>query len=142
MMLKRVLPLFFIGLTLIAVILIGSSTQPDQDKNQIENLPNEGRVVLNCFIQLPERMLFAGEQVPLNQNEIMERLDRELNINTFWHSSTIQIIKLANRWFPVIEPILKKKRNVLMFSSLSSRSMISFWLRGTCSPAKSILSGN
>ena len=30
-------------------------------------------------------------------------------MNTYWHSSTLLTIKRANRWFPVIEPILAKK---------------------------------
>ena len=59
-------------------------------------------------IKIPGNLSFAGEQVPLEMFDVKERLDRELLINTYWHSSTIYYLKLANRWFPVIEPILKK----------------------------------
>jgi membrane-bound lytic murein transglycosylase D len=58
--------------------------------------------------QLPGKIDFAGEQVPLNLFYVRESLDREIMASTFMHSSTILMFKRANRWFPVIEPILKK----------------------------------
>ena len=58
--------------------------------------------------ELPKEISFAGEPVPLNNFEVRERMDRELTIGTYWHSNMIFYIKRANRWFPVIEPILKK----------------------------------
>ena len=57
---------------------------------------------------LPEKMNFAGEKVPLENFEVAERIDRELLVNIYWEASTILGIKRANRWFPVIEPILKQ----------------------------------
>lgn len=57
---------------------------------------------------LPERMDFCGEAVPLNNLFVRERFDRELIVNTYYHSATLLGIKRANRWFPVIVPILKK----------------------------------
>lgn len=59
-------------------------------------------------IDIPETLNFAGEQVPLNDFEVYERMDRELMINTYWHTQTILAHKRANRWFPVIIPILKR----------------------------------
>lgn len=57
---------------------------------------------------LPAELSFSGESVPLDIFYVRESLDRELLVNTYWHSSTILLIKRANRWFPVIEPILEK----------------------------------
>jgi membrane-bound lytic murein transglycosylase D len=57
-------------------------------------------------IPLPEKMEFAGERVPLEITDVAERMDREMLVNTFWHSNTFLSLKRANRWFPVIEPIL------------------------------------
>jgi membrane-bound lytic murein transglycosylase D len=57
---------------------------------------------------IPEKLDFAGENVPLENFEVFERIDREFLVNTYWHSFTILAIKRTNRWFPVIEPILKK----------------------------------
>lgn len=56
--------------------------------------------------KLPSSISFAGEQVPLNDWEVRERLDRELVVNCNLHSSTIFLIKKANRFFPTIERIL------------------------------------
>lgn len=56
---------------------------------------------------LPEQMDFSGEQVPLDRPDVRESLDRELLVNTYWHSNTLLTIKRAYRWFPIIEPILK-----------------------------------
>jgi membrane-bound lytic murein transglycosylase D len=58
-------------------------------------------------VVLPDHVEFAGEEPPLGLYYVREGLDRELTVNTYWHSSTIIIIKRAARFFPVIEPILK-----------------------------------
>lgn len=60
-------------------------------------------------LQLPNQMTFAGEQVPLSDFEVRERIDRELMVNTYWHSNTLRLIKLSHRFFPVIEKILAEK---------------------------------
>ena len=60
-------------------------------------------------VKLPETVTFAGEQVPLDDPEVRERLDRELTVNAYWQSSTILIFKRANRCFPTIEKILKEE---------------------------------
>lgn len=59
-------------------------------------------------LSIPEKVTFAGEELPLSDFEVRERLDKELHVNTYWHSQTILFFKRANRWFPVIEPILEK----------------------------------
>lgn len=48
---------------------------------------------------------FAGEPMPLNM-DTRERLDRELSVNSYWQSATLLNIKNANKYFPIIEPIL------------------------------------
>jgi hypothetical protein len=57
-------------------------------------------------VVLPEKLAFAGEKVPLNQPDIKERADREFLVNTYWQSNGILLIKRAQKYFPVIEPIL------------------------------------
>ncbi|MFN8699481.1 MAG: lytic transglycosylase domain-containing protein [Flavobacteriales bacterium] len=59
-------------------------------------------------LPLPEKASFAGEEVPMNEWDVRERMDRELLVNTYWQSNTLLAIKRAQRWFPVIEPILSK----------------------------------
>jgi len=55
----------------------------------------------------PKSFSFAEMQVPMSDPEVYERFDRELHSNTYFHSNTILYFKRANRWFPVIEPILE-----------------------------------
>jgi hypothetical protein len=59
-------------------------------------------------IELPKDVNFAGEKVPLDRFDVYECLDREMLVNTYFQSQTIMYIKRANRYLPVIEPILKK----------------------------------
>ena len=58
--------------------------------------------------EVPATANFATEKVPMNLYYVREAFDREIMACTFMHSSTIMMFKRANRWFPVIEPILKK----------------------------------
>ncbi|MCX6286585.1 MAG: lytic transglycosylase domain-containing protein [Bacteroidetes bacterium] len=58
--------------------------------------------------ECPAAADFAGEKMPLELFYVKESLDREIMINTFMHASTILMFKRSNRWFPIIEPILKR----------------------------------
>lgn len=57
---------------------------------------------------LPDTLSFAGERVPMDTYYVREGLDRELMVNMYWQSNMLLWIKRANRYFPVIEPILKR----------------------------------
>ena len=59
-------------------------------------------------VPYPSEMNFAGEMVPTSDNDVSERLDREMVTNINYHSNTTLVIKRANKAFPIIEPILKK----------------------------------
>ncbi|SMC86395.1 lytic transglycosylase domain-containing protein [Cellulophaga tyrosinoxydans] len=59
-------------------------------------------------IEIPEDLNFAGEDVPFDDPEIMERVDREFLVNTYWQSNALLLMKRANKYFPIIEPILAK----------------------------------
>ncbi len=50
---------------------------------------------------------FADEKVPLHDQEVRERFDRELLVNTFWHSNTMLNYKLASKYFDDISQILE-----------------------------------
>jgi membrane-bound lytic murein transglycosylase D len=56
---------------------------------------------------LPGKISFAGEIVPLEKWDVRERLDRELLFNYYWQNNILFILKLSNRYFPVIEERLK-----------------------------------
>jgi hypothetical protein len=55
----------------------------------------------------PEQLEFAGKTIPLQDEELKERYDRELLTNMYWQSQTILFIKRAAKYFPDIAPILK-----------------------------------
>jgi hypothetical protein len=57
---------------------------------------------------LPKGLNFAGEDVPMDITDVRERFDKELQINTYFHSNTIFLIKRAHRWLPQIEKILRQ----------------------------------
>jgi membrane-bound lytic murein transglycosylase D len=59
-------------------------------------------------LKLPKQLHLAGERVPLEINDVKERMERELLVNTYWQSNGILLIKRANKYFPIIEPLLKK----------------------------------
>lgn len=57
---------------------------------------------------LPDSLNFAGEEVPMDLQDVRERVDKELHINTYWHNKTIFLMKRAHRWLPQIQEILRK----------------------------------
>lgn len=59
-------------------------------------------------VSIPENITFSGEIVPIHNFDVYESLDREILINTYWQSQTMIFLKRANRYFSIIEPILKE----------------------------------
>ena len=82
---------------------------------------------------IPDTMTFAGEQVPLENYYVREGLDNELIINMYRQSSTLLYFKRANRYFPIIEPILKRNNIPEDFKYLC---VIESGLTNATSPAK------
>ena len=74
---------------------------------EAEKEPGEKGSYTVYGVEIPGQVSFAGEPVPLDLFDVKEALDRELLSNTYFHSQTIRLIKLANRYFPQIEPVLK-----------------------------------
>lgn len=58
--------------------------------------------------EIPMKMEFGGQTVDLNRIDMMEKLDRELTGMAYTHGTTLLTIKRANRYFPLMAPILKK----------------------------------
>ena len=56
---------------------------------------------------LPAQFSFAGERVPMDRWDIKERFDRELLFNFYNKANILFLMKLANRYFPVISERLK-----------------------------------
>lgn len=90
----------------VVTTLIGiSGCTPQKAENR--NLTVVKDSVTSVFI--PESLQFAGEKVPLDSIEVRERLERELVVNKYKHSSTILIIKRGPRYKGKILKILKEE---------------------------------
>ena len=59
-------------------------------------------------LKLPSGLNLAGERVPVEINDVKERMERELLVNTYWQSNGILLLKRVNRYFPILEPLLAK----------------------------------
>ena len=57
---------------------------------------------------IPEELFFCNEKVPIQNQDILERFDKEILVNTYYHSKAILILKRSNKYFPTIEKYLKK----------------------------------
>lgn len=102
--------IFFISsflLLITALILFVSSVKDDSKTDEkYKNYIYKNHHVFS--IPLPENIDFAGEKAPIDKFDVRECLDKEVLVNSYWHSSTLILIKRAYRFFPTIEPILKK----------------------------------
>lgn len=76
-----------------------SDTGPQKNTHETYNIK---------ALKIPEGLTFAGEKVPTDRFDIRERMDRELLVNTYWQSNGLLMMKRANKYFPIIEPLLKK----------------------------------
>ena len=92
-------------LTLSVQIFIFATDKSDEDAIYTQALKNDYRIYSPV---LPDTLKFAGEKVPLDVYYVREGLDREILSNMYWHTNTILNMKRAYRFFPVIEPILKR----------------------------------
>ncbi len=95
---------------LLFIILLISITACEQEQS-VENAGLRSVSTDSLRFELPplptEVNLFDS-LVKLEDFDLRERLDKELIVNTYYHSSTIQGIKRANRYFPKIEKILRE----------------------------------
>jgi membrane-bound lytic murein transglycosylase D len=57
--------------------------------------------------EIPDEVSFCGQKVDLRKSDMRERFDREMIAMMYMHTSSLILLKRANRYFPVIEPILK-----------------------------------
>ena len=78
------------------------------DKNTTEPKSSTHQTYKIKALKLPKNLNLAGERVPLENPDIKERMDRELLVNTYWQSNGLLLIKRANKYFPILEPLLKK----------------------------------
>lgn len=83
-------------LSTISFLLLILCTQNLQAIDPVNSLP------------IPSKIQFAGQTIPLDRYDMRERFDREQTIIAYQHSTSLLLIKRANKYLPIIEPILKK----------------------------------
>ncbi|MBE0573159.1 MAG: lytic transglycosylase domain-containing protein [Ignavibacteriaceae bacterium] len=94
-----------IGLIFFTIAIFFTDNTTNASSNPYEDFPQGYKIISP---EIPSYLEFAGEKIPTENFEVYERMEREFLSNTYWHSATILAIKRANRWFPLIEPILKR----------------------------------
>jgi membrane-bound lytic murein transglycosylase D len=56
---------------------------------------------------IPSDISFAGEKVPVERWDVKEKFDRELLLNYYSPGNILYLVKLSNKYFPVISERLK-----------------------------------
>lgn len=95
-----------IGIIAIAGITIYAVQDPPTDENLKVKLLNDYNIYA---LPIPSALNFAGESLPIHNPDIKERIDRELLVNTYWQSNGLLLFKRAQKYFPIIEPILAEE---------------------------------
>jgi membrane-bound lytic murein transglycosylase D len=85
-----------------------ASTIVQADSIPATNTSNSGGLKKLTLSPMPDKMDFCGEQVPLNDPEIFERMEFEWVAAQNRVTANWMILKRSTRYFPIIEPILKK----------------------------------
>lgn len=96
------IPVILVILIIIFGAIVESAAPENKDTQQVPAFEFTS-------VPIPDSVSFAGEKMPLDQFDVKEALDRELLSNAYFHSQTIRYIKMAPRYFSIIEPILKEK---------------------------------
>jgi len=105
---------------LIALVAAGCAlTATAQLKNEYSKGAQSTVFVTTASADIPSSMTFAGEKVSLDRLDMMERLDREITGIIYGHTTTSLCFKRANRYFPVLAPILKEQGVPLDFLYLA-----------------------
>lgn len=100
----RAVAYFFSGVAISSLVIFGFAFE----KKSNAGPQPDGRMQYKWYAPaLPGSISFAGEKVPLDRQEIREQLDREMLYNYYNFYSTLYILKLSTRYFPIIEAHLK-----------------------------------
>ncbi|MDR1918351.1 MAG: lytic transglycosylase domain-containing protein [Tannerellaceae bacterium] len=96
------LSVFLIGIAGVATCIFIAS---NDSQKVMDERPLVSAMVVSP--ELPSAVSFAGKTIDITRYNMREAFDRELSSFTYLHATTLLLIKRANRYFPVIEPILK-----------------------------------
>lgn len=99
-----VIGLFFVLFTL-GYIYIRIYVIPPSD-NKVSYIDNNFNFL---GMNIPQNLNFCDEKIPANNFEIKKNLEKEFFNNIYWKKNASTLFTKAQKWFPYIEPILKKE---------------------------------
>ncbi len=92
--------------SIVLFIVLMTITAFSVKQSNLKGGPYSGTLHNSPFV--PENISFCNEAVPIQYFDVYESLERELISNMYFHSQTLLSLKRASRYFPEIEPVLKK----------------------------------
>ena len=95
-------------LSLLSILIVAFLFYNGINKNETDPQTSTHATYKIKALKLPNNLNLAGERVPLEIPDVKERMERELLVNTYWQSNGLLLIKRANKYFPILEPLLKK----------------------------------
>jgi hypothetical protein len=105
-----------VGLLLALTIWRELKTNPEANQEEILIQTEEGeslRIMMPDskarIFDIPTRLSFAGEEVPMKLMDLRERFERELYVNVYWQSNMILLMKRSGKYLPTIEKILAEQ---------------------------------
>jgi membrane-bound lytic murein transglycosylase D len=96
--------IFFLVFTLNYIIIKVGIYQPSLNGISYNN--NNFNVL---GLNIPQNLDFCGEKIPSNDFRIKHALEKEFFTSSYWKTNSVIIFNKAQRWFPYIEPILKRE---------------------------------
>ena len=100
---RKAIPIcIYICIGMCIPLLLGNQKVGDKE------MPQSKVAALAVVPEVPSEVHFADEAIKLDRADLRERMDREITAFTYSHQLTLLMIKRANRYFPIVEPILKE----------------------------------
>jgi len=102
--------MFLFGAGITAILFgVGYMFFASRHPEAVEKHQDMSERQLILAFEYPDVLDFAGEAVPFGDYDIHERLDKEIQVNAYWQSNTLLLIKRANRYRSMIVRILKEE---------------------------------
>lgn len=105
---KKTLIKLSLPAALAVALAAGLPSTPAVEAEPRHHSSEEGSAFSDVYSpEIPSKMEFCGKTINFDRTDMYERIDRELTSLAYTHGNTMLIIKRANRFFPIIAPILK-----------------------------------
>jgi len=101
---------FLLGAGISFILMLGTQVfLGSRHPETVEKNHNMSERQLILAFEYPDKMQFSGELVPVHEPDVHERLDKEIQVNAYWQSNTLLLIKRSHRWKNQIVKILKEE---------------------------------